>query len=369
MSAGTDQHPAVIDLRDAPPTGAAGSARSRVRLELVIPVYNERPCLDALIDRLLAVRTAAAVDVDIRAILVDDGSTDGSGGLLRRLADEHEWLTTVHLVRNFGHQAAVTAGLDASTAEYVAIIDADLQDPPELVPEMLARLRREGVHVVYGVRRSRVGDSWFKRRTALGFYRTLRWASGLDIPLDTGDFRVMSREVVDALRAMPEQHRLMRALIPWLGYSAVGHPYDRHERFAGSTKYPLRKMVVLASHAVFSFSTFPIRLVQAAGVAFVGLCVALLSMLTVLRAVGGVDPGLGPWVAAGMIGQTGVLLVAVGIIGGYVFRIQDEVKHRPLYVRHGRSVGDRTADGAAHLCDADPGLHLVDEPTKRVTQR
>lgn len=371
MRTDADRDATVIDLRDGAPRtptpGDDGGEARRTRLELVVPLFNERECLGALVERLEGLRCVASTEgLDIEAILVDDGSTDGSAAMLREMADTYPWLRALHLVRNFGHQAAVTAGLDASSADYVAIIDADLQDPPELVPEMLKRLCREGVHVVYGVRRSRAGDSWFKRRTALGFYRILRWASGLDIPLDTGDFRVMSREVVDALRALPEHHRLMRALIPWLGYSAVGHPYDRHERFAGNTKYPLRKMLMLASHAVFSFSTFPIRMVQAAGFALSALCAALLVLLTVLRAVIGVNPGLGPWVAAGMVGQTGVLLVAVGIIGGYVFRIQDEVKRRPLYVRHDGRVGDRTV--AADAPTAEPSPRAA-EPTKRVTQR
>jgi polyisoprenyl-phosphate glycosyltransferase len=319
-----------------------GDGGQLVALELVIPVFNERECLDELVQRLADLR--ADVDlrgIDLRAILVDDGSVDGSGEMLRRHADRHDWLTSLHLVRNFGHQAAVTAGLDASSAEYVAIIDADLQDPPELIPDMLDQLRAEDVHVVYGIRRSRLGDSWFKRHTAMGFYRLLRWASGLDIPLDTGDFRIMTREVADALRELPEQHRLMRALIPWLGYSSAGFTYDRHERFAGQTKYPLRKMVKLASHAVFAFSTFPIRLVQLAGLALSVLSALAFFILAVLRLSGWAEPGLGGWIASAMVGQTGVLLLAVGVIGGYVFRIQDEVKRRPHYIRHGRPAGER----------------------------
>lgn len=321
-------------------------------VDVVVPVYNEIDCLDELVRRLEEVRTTAD-GCDISVILVDDGSRDGSAERIEELIRTRPWIAAVHLVRNFGHQAAVTAGLDASTAPYVAVIDADLQDPPELIPAMLGRLRSDGLNVVYGVREERPGDSWFKRRTAMAFYRALRKLSGLDIPLDTGDFRVMDRTVADALRRLPEHNRLMRALVPWLGYRSAGMSYRRQERFAGQTKYPLRKMVLLASHAVFSFSTFPIRAVQAAALSMLMFGALMITGLGGAELLSGWDPGIGPWIAAGMIVQTGVVLLAIGVIGGYVFRIQDEVKGRPVYVRQGTRLGDRRAPGDRRTGPAD----------------
>ncbi len=313
-----------------------------VTLDLVVPVYNEIECLDELIRRLAELRTSTdETGIRLRAILVDDGSTDGSELRVNEIAEREDWVIALRLARNFGHQAAVTAGIDASAADYVAVIDADLQDPPELLPAMLHQLRTEELHVVYGTRSNRPGDSWFKKATANGFYRGLRSASGLDVPIDTGDFRVMDRSVVEALRRLPEHHRMMRALIPWLGYRSGGFTYTRDERFAGQTKYPLRKMIVLASHAVFSFSTFPVRLVQSLGLllsALGGLGLLACGLLEILD--GGIV-GLGAWLLAGMVVQSGVLLVAIGLVGGYVFRIQDEVKGRPLYVLDHGSIGDR----------------------------
>ncbi len=330
--------------RSPSPKEWATFERADDALDLVIPVYNEMECLDELVRRLSALRDSHP-HLAISAVLVDDGSSDGSGDRLRELSSSHSWITTVHLVRNFGHQAAVTAGLDASSAQYVAVIDADLQDPPELVPEMLAKLRAEDLHVVYGVREQRPGDSRFKLRTAAAFYRILRWTSGLDIPLDTGDFRVMDRMVVDSLRRLPEHNRLMRALIPWLGYRSAGLRYNREERFAGATKYPLRKMIVLAAHAIFSFSTYPIRLVQMLGFGCTALGSFLLAVCATLALTTSRGVGVGIWLGSGMIVQTGLLLSAIGIIGGYVFRIQDEVKGRPVYVREGTKVGDRRTPG------------------------
>ncbi len=312
------------------------------RVDLVIPVFNEIDCLGELVRRLGALRTSeAAALLDIRAIIVDDGSTDGSGARIDALAVENPWIHALHLVRNFGHQPAVTAGLDASDADYVAVIDADLQDPPELIPAMLDQLRIDCVYVVYGTRSARPGDSWFKRKTAVGFYRLMRKLSGLDLPIDAGDFRVMDRAVVDALRELPEHHRMMRALIPWLGYSSSGFRYERDQRFVGATKYPLRKMLVLASHAVFSFSTFPIRLVQGAGLLLAALGSLALATLAVLDLAGVVTVRLAAWIGIGMVMQTAVLLLAIGLVGGYVYRIQDEVKGRPLYVLQNTRVGHR----------------------------
>ena len=302
-------------------------------LDVVVPVFNEEACLGELVRRVSVVRDRLGeAGVSLRMILVDDGSLDRSAIVMGELAAGRHWLEAIHLSRNFGHQAAVTAGIDASTGTYCAILDADLQDPPELLPEMLERMTASGSDVVYGVRQERLGESGFKLRTAQLFYRLMRRGSGLDIPLDAGDFRIMSKRVVGELGKLPEHHRLLRAMVPWLGHRSCGFDYTREERFAGSTKYPIRKMLMLASHAVFSFSTLPIRIVQALGLALsvagglgtVGLTVALPF---------GVEPPLAVWILGALTLQTGIIVLAIGLIGGYVFRIQDEVKGRPAYVR------------------------------------
>ena len=316
------------------------------RLDVVVPVFNEAACLDELVRRLDAVRARLRAEaIDVHVIPVDDGSRDESGRLLDDIARSHAWTHVIHLARNFGHQAAMTAGLDASLGEYVAVIDADLQDPPELIPEMLATLRRDDVDVVYGVRETRDGESRFKLRTANLFYRVLRRASGLDIPLDTGDFRVMRARVVEALRTLPEHNRFVRALVPWLGYDAIGFPYARDKRYAGESKYPVRKMAILAAHAIFAFSTAPIRLVQLAGVALLALGTLGIVTLGALHVFGVVTIGALGWILLAMLLQTGIILLGTGVVGGYVFRIQDEVKGRPLYVR--RDVRPHDRDAAA----------------------
>ncbi|MDZ4825898.1 MAG: glycosyltransferase family 2 protein [Actinomycetota bacterium] len=304
------------------------------RLDVVVPVFNEAACLTELVRRMRDVRQGfTADDVDMHLILVDDGSRDGSADVVDELAATLPWVAAVHLTRNFGHQAAMTAGLDASAGDYVSVIDADLQDPPELIQPMLRRLIEKDVDVVYGVRDRRDGESRFKLKTASLFYRMLRRSSGIDIPLDTGDFRVMKARVVVALRALPEHNRFLRALVPWLGYSAIGFSYTRDRRYAGDTKYPLRKMITLAAHAIFAFSTMPIRLVQLAGFALIAVGGFACTAVGALQLFDVVNPGTAAWLLLGMTVQTGLIVLSVGVVGGYVFRIQDEVKGRPLYVR------------------------------------
>jgi polyisoprenyl-phosphate glycosyltransferase len=338
-----------------------GADEIAARLDVVVPVFNEAACLDELIRRLDAIRDQLrAGSIDLHAILVDDGSADDSARLLDDIAASHRWAHVIHLARNFGHQAAMTAGLDASLGEFVCVIDADLQDPPELIPEMLAKLRRDDVDVVYGVRETRDGESRFKLRTANLFYRTLRRASGLDIPLDTGDFRVMRARVVEALRTLPEHNRFVRALVPWLGYEAVGFPYARDKRYAGESKYPIRKMAILAAHAVFAFSTTPIRLVQLAGVALLGLGTLGVITFGALHLFGALTVGTLGWILLAMLLQTGLLLLGIGVVGGYVFRIQDEVKGRPLYVRRDIRPHEREAAAAGEV-DPNAARWLVEQ--------
>ena len=235
-------------------------------LSIVVPCFNEEACLGALHRRLSdSARAAAGKDYEI--VLVNDGSRDGSWPIMRQLAEDDAHVVAVNLSRNHGHQLALTAGLDLSRGDIVMIIDADLQDPPELLGEMIELMNAEGADVVYGVRRSRAGETAFKRATAHGFYRLLSRATEVDIPLDAGDFRLMSRRALAALLAMPEQARFVRGMVAWIGFKQLPFPYDRQERFAGETKYPLRKMLHFAFDALTGFSSAPLKLASHAGLA------------------------------------------------------------------------------------------------------
>jgi glycosyltransferase involved in cell wall biosynthesis len=297
-------------------------------LSVVVPVYNERESVPELYRRLTA--TLAGVVGSFEVVLVDDGSNDGSWEIIRELAARDARVKGLSFSRNFGHQMAFTAGLDYADGDAVVIMDADLQDPPELLPELVARWR-EGYDVVYAVRARRAGETVFKLFTAAAFYRLLRRITHVDIPVDTGDFRLMSRKAVEAFRRMPERHRFTRGMVAWLGFRQVGVSYERAARHAGETKYPLRKMLRLASDGITSFSYFPLQLASWAGVAvsafaFIGLVAAL-----AVRLGGGRMPA---WAfAAGVLAFLGgVQLVAVGLLGEYVGRVLDEAKGRPLYL-------------------------------------
>ncbi len=340
-------------------------------LDVVVPLFNELECVGELHRRMSAVRTELGPEgVEVRLILVDDGSTDETVQAIQTDCADEEWIALIELARNFGHQAAVTAGVDASTADYTCVLDADLQDPPELVGLMLEKLHNENLDVVYGVRVSRDGDSRFKRATAMLFYRFIRRSSGLDIPIDTGDFRVMDSRIAGGLRQLPEHNRFVRALIPWMGCRAEPFPYERDERFAGSTKYPFSKMFTLAMHALFSLSMFPIRLVQGMGVFFLAVAGLAIPVVGGLWLAGVVQPGAPLMIAVALTLQTGIIVLAVGIVGAFVHRIQDEVKGRPLYVRRDGVVGDRHIPAhLPHRRDAPPidvadGV-VRDEPVRR----
>ncbi|MBA2771306.1 MAG: glycosyltransferase family 2 protein, partial [Sphingomonas sp.] len=235
-------------------------------LSIVIPCFNEQDCLPELHRRLtLAAREAAGEDYEI--LLINDGSRDSSWAVMQRLASEDRNVIAINLSRNHGHQLALTAGLDLCRGQAILIIDADLQDPPELLPGMLETMHREEADVVYGVRRSRSGETAFKRATAHGFYRLLSRATEIDIPLDTGDFRLMSRRALEALLAMPEQSRFIRGMVAWIGFRQVPFAYDREQRFAGRTKYPLARMMRFAFDALTGFSSAPLKLASHAGLA------------------------------------------------------------------------------------------------------
>ncbi len=299
-----------------------------VELSVVVPVYNEEEALSELYRRLTEVLGGAVGSYEV--VLVDDGSQDRTWEIVRDLAAKDRRIKGLSFSRNFGHQMAFTAGLDHADGDAVVIMDADLQDPPELLPELLARWR-DGYDVVYAIRARRAGETAFKRFTAAAFYRLLRRITRVEIPIDTGDFRLMSRKAADAFRRMPERHRFTRGMVAWLGFRQVGVAYDRAARHAGETKYPLRKMLRLASDGITSFSYVPLQLATwfGLGVVGVGLLGFLLGVL-VRIAWGGV-PAWAIAVAALAV-LAGAQLVAVGLLGEYVGRVLDEVKGRPLYL-------------------------------------
>ena len=303
-------------------------------LSVIVPCYNEQESILACHQRLSAVLEAlAAANEGLiwEIVYVDDGSRDNTYTLLARIHEREPRAAVIRLARNFGHQPAVTAGLAAARGTAVAILDADLQDPPEVLAAMYARWQ-EDFEVVYGVRSVRRGESRFKLWTAKAFYRVLGHFADVQIPLDAGDFRLLDRAVVDALLSMPERHRLLRAMCSWVGFSQVGVPYHREARFAGETKYPFWKMVNLAFDGIFSFSTMPLRLLTflglfAACLAFVGVVWALFVRLFTHHWVQG-------WATLfiGMLFLSGLQMISLGIMGEYLGRVYTEVKQRPLYV-------------------------------------
>ena len=299
-------------------------------LSIVVPCFNEEACLPELHQRLgAAARSAAGGDYEL--VLVNDGSRDASWAVMQRLAAEDPRLVAVNLSRNHGHQLALTAGLDLCRGDTILIIDADLQDPPELLGGMIEAMREAQADVVYGVRKSRAGETAFKRATAHGFYRLLSRATEVDIPLDAGDFRLMSRRALDALLAMPEQARFIRGMVAWIGFRQVPFAYDRQERFAGETKYPLKKMLRFAFDALTGFSSAPLKLASHAG-----LWLSLGSILVILYIAYA-------WLTGQNIqGWTSLMLVVVvlgaiqmfvlALQGEYIGRLYNEAKRRPLYI-------------------------------------
>jgi len=301
-----------------------------MKLSVVVPCYNEEPCLEQLHERMTAA-AKASVGEDYEIVFVNDGSRDASWLIMERIAHENPRVVAVNLSRNHGHQLALTAGLDICRGDRILIIDADLQDPPELLGAMLATMDRDQADVVYGVRKSRAGETAFKRATAHGFYRLLSRATEVDIPLDAGDFRLMSRRALDALLALPEQARFIRGMVAWIGFRQVPFPYDRDERFAGETKYPLKKMIRFALDALTGFSSAPLKLAS-----HVGLALSIGSVILILYIAYA-------WLAGRSIqGWTSLMLVVViigavqmfvlALMGEYIGRLYNEAKRRPLYI-------------------------------------
>jgi dolichol-phosphate mannosyltransferase len=301
-----------------------------IRVDVVIPIYNEESCLAEIHRRITDVRNAALKRFEIRATYVDDGSSDDSQEMLKEISATDPWVTSVFLARNFGHQIAVTAGLAQSTGNYTVIIDGDLQDPPELVPELVEAIRNSDVHIVYGKRIARTGETWFKRKSASVFYKIIRKLSSVDIPLDTGDFRIMDQQAVRTLLAMPERNRFLRGMIPWTGLKSEAFEYERESRHAGETKYTLKKMLLLAANAVAALSITPLRSIQISGLLLTTLGSLSLLGTSVIDLFGNISGLI--YLAGLQILLTGALMGTVGILGGYLHRIQDEVRDRPLFV-------------------------------------
>jgi dolichol-phosphate mannosyltransferase len=305
-----------------------GVMAERPELSVVIPVFNEEINIVRMYERLLAALSDHVSGLEI--VYVDDGSSDATWEKIVDLANRDGRVRGLRFARNFGHQAALTAGVDTVIGRAVVIIDGDMQDPPEVIPEMVDRWR-EGFEVVYGQREDRDGETWFKLVTAKVFYRLLRGITNVDIPVDTGDFRLMGPRAVAAFRAMPERNRFIRGLVSWIGFSQTAVLYKRQARQAGSTKFPIRKMLRFALDGITSFSFFPLRLATWTGFAVSSFAFLYILVVLVLKATGVSWLGYTSLMAS-ILFLGGVQLLMIGIMGEYLARIFDEVKRRPLYL-------------------------------------
>ncbi len=303
-------------------------------LSVVVPLYNEAANVAPLLERVGALTARWAPKLETEIVLVNDGSVDGTLEAIRTEMRHRRNIVLVNLSRNFGHQLAATAGMEIARGDAVVLMDGDLQDPPELI-ESFVRKWREGYDVVYAVRRTRRGESRFKVATARAFYRIIKRLTKVSIPLDTGDFRLMSRRVVEALRRSPERHRFLRGMVSWVGFNQIAVEYDRDVRHAGISKYPLPKMIRFAMDGITSFSDIPLRFASYFGfavsvAAFVYAIVVVAFKLFSLKPPG-YTPGWASTIVA-VLFLGGVQLMSLGILGEYLGRVYDEVKGRPLYL-------------------------------------
>ena len=301
----------------------------KITYSIIAPIYNEKENLPELQRRVTEVLDSTHEPWEL--ILVDDGSTDGSTEIIRDLAKKDDHIRPIIFARNFGHQVAVTAGLDYSRGDAVIIIDADLQDPPELILEM-AKKWRAGNEVVFAVRAEREGESWFKLWTASLFYRIIYRITDVKIPLDTGDFRLMDRKVVNVMNQMRERHRFLRGMSAWVGFKQVGVEYKRSARVAGETKYPFRKMLRLAINAVTGFSYFPLQMATYFGFGSAGIAILAMPVVIYLRASGSQAFFGQASTLLAVLFLGGVQLISLGVLGEYIGRLYDEAKGRPLYI-------------------------------------
>lgn len=305
------------------------SAGGPIGLSVVVPCYNEAANLEQLLSRLTrACEQSGARSYEI--VLVNDGSADSTWPMIREAARTSPHVVGVDLARNHGHQLALTAGLEICRGDLVLVIDADLQDPPELLPAMMAKIA-EGYDVVYGQRVVRRGETLFKRATAAAFYRLLSRLSKSEIPKDTGDFRLMTRRVVDQFNAMPERFRFIRGMVSWIGFEQAAIPYERDPRFAGETSYPIARMISLAVDAITSFSTVPLRFASVLGLAFGAIGLAMLGWVLVSYLTHGTITGWTSLIATVLIIGS-VQLMILGVFGEYLGRMYIETKRRPLFV-------------------------------------
>jgi len=302
----------------------------RPTYSVVAPVYNEEQLLPEFYRRTAAMLEALGEPFEI--VLVNDGCRDRSPEIMRKLHAQDPRVKVVNFSKNFGHQLAITAGIDHARGAAVVVIDSDLQDPPEVIPELINRWQ-EGYQVVYAVRAEREGETWFKQITARTFYRLIARITNVNIPVDTGDFRLMDRRVVDALGSMREQHRFMRGMSAWVGFKQAGVPYKRDARSAGETKYPFRKMFKFALDGITSFSYLPLQLATYTGFSITILSLIGIVLTIILRLIPGVYAFEGQATTlVTVLFLGGVQLIFLGIIGEYLGRIYDEVKNRPLYI-------------------------------------
>jgi polyisoprenyl-phosphate glycosyltransferase len=300
-----------------------------IMYSIIAPIYNEFENIPMLWERISQVMDSTGDAWEF--ILVDDGSSDGSTDQIRELAASDARVRPVIFARNFGHQIAVTAGLDYARGKAIVVIDADLQDPPEVILE-LAEKWKEGYEVVYAVRSEREGESWFKLFTASMFYRLIYRITDVKIPLDTGDFRLIDRKVVDVMNSMRERHRFLRGMSAWIGFKQVGVEYKRAARVAGVTKYPFKKMLRLALNAITGFSYFPLQVATYFGFIAAGMAILAIPVVTIMRLVDSQFFEGQTTTLVSVLFLGGVQLISLGILGEYIGRIYDEVKGRPLYV-------------------------------------
>jgi dolichol-phosphate mannosyltransferase len=302
---------------------------NKIHYSVIAPIYNEIGNIPELYCRIK--ETLDKTGENWELLMVDDGSTDGSTDEIRKLAAEDEHVKPIIFARNFGHQIAVTAGLDYSQGQAVVIIDADLQDPPEVILDLIVKWK-EGYEIVFAQRSEREGETWFKLLTASVFYRLIYRITDVKIPMDTGDFRLLDRKVVDVMVQMRERHRFLRGMSSWVGFKQIGVGYKRAARYSGVTKYPYKKMLKFASDAITSFSYFPLQMAMYLGFFSAGLSIIAIPIVIILRMVG-LHAFIGQattLIAVLFLG--GVQLISLGILGEYIGRLYDEAKGRPLYI-------------------------------------
>jgi len=301
----------------------------KITYSIVAPIYNEIDTIPELYRRVKEVMDSTGEPWEL--VLIDDGCTDGSTDKIRELAEQDKTVRPVIFARNFGHQIAVSAGLDYARGNAIVIIDADLQDPPEVILE-LAKKWQEGYEVVYAVRAGREGESWFKKFTSALFYRIVYRITDVKIPLDAGDFRLLDRKVVNVMNSMRERHRFLRGMASWVGFKQIGVEYKRAARHAGVTKYPFKKMLLLALNAVTSFSYFPLQVATYIGFFAAGIAILAIPVVVYMRITGSQAFTGQATTLISVLFLGGVQLISLGVLGEYIGRLYDEAKGRPLYV-------------------------------------